>query len=190
MVEGTFEKDGKKKIMPPAKRKKLTAAEIALDTEGDSLHHYPERLALVQIGLPHGAVWLVDPLALTDLAPLGPLFADARRTLVVHAGDNDLVHLKRRYALQGLAESAIATQEPGSPTGPCRIVHPFPGPADLIEAPGQAVAQIKKRIQHLPASEFLSLSPNFWKLRRQNSERSEGLAELFEAPPLQFDFLR
>ena len=89
-----------------------TAAEIALDTEGDSLHHYPERLALVQIGLPHGAVWLVDPLALTDLAPLGPLFADARRTLVVHAGDNDLVHLKRRYALTftSVFDTAIAAR--------------------------------------------------------------------------------
>jgi mono/diheme cytochrome c family protein len=30
MVEGTFEKDGKKKIMPPGKRKKLSPAEIAL----------------------------------------------------------------------------------------------------------------------------------------------------------------
>ncbi|MDB6126013.1 MAG: repeat protein [Pedosphaera sp.] len=30
MIEGKFEKDGKKKIMPPGKRKKLDAAEIAL----------------------------------------------------------------------------------------------------------------------------------------------------------------
>ena len=88
------------------------ATEIALDTEGDSLHHYPERLALVQIGLPHGAVWLVDPLALMDLAPLAPLFADARRTLVVHAGDNDLVHLKRRYDLTfaSVFDTAIAAR--------------------------------------------------------------------------------
>ena len=42
--------------------------EIALDTEGDSLHHYPERLALVQIGLPDGAVWLIED------APKGGLF--------------------------------------------------------------------------------------------------------------------
>jgi ribonuclease D len=76
-----------------------SAVELALDTEGDSLHHYPERLALVQIGVPDGDVWLVDPIALPDLAPLGPVFTDARRTLVLHAGDNDLVHLKRRYGL-------------------------------------------------------------------------------------------
>ena len=70
---------------------------IALDTDGDSLHHYPERLALIQIGEPAGATWFVDPLALADLSPLAPLFARARPLLVLHAGDNDLAHLKRRY---------------------------------------------------------------------------------------------
>jgi ribonuclease D len=93
--------------------KELSAArEIALDTEGDSLHHYPERLALVQIGLPTGAVWLVDPIALTDLAPLAPVFTDPARTLVLHAGDNDLVHLKRRYGLTfaSVFDTAIAAR--------------------------------------------------------------------------------
>jgi ribonuclease D len=79
------------------------APELALDTEGDSLHHYPERLALIQIGVPEGGVWLVDPLALPDLSPLAPLFT-AGPTLLLHAGDNDLVHLKRRY---GLAFAAV-----------------------------------------------------------------------------------
>jgi ribonuclease D len=84
-------------------RELAPASELALDTEGDSLHHYPERLALIQIGVPEGGVWLVDPLALTDLTPLAPLFAGGP-TLVLHAGDNDLVHLKRRY---GLAFSSV-----------------------------------------------------------------------------------
>jgi ribonuclease D len=83
--------------------------ELALDTEGDSLHHYPERLALIQIGVPTGEVWLVDPLALTDLTPLAPLFIAGPR-LVLHAGDNDLVHLKRRYGLtfDSVFDTAIA----------------------------------------------------------------------------------
>ena len=71
--------------------------EIALDTEGDSLHHYPERLALIQIAEPGRVTWFVDPLALTDLSPLAPLFVGARPLLVSHAGENDLAHLKRRY---------------------------------------------------------------------------------------------
>jgi ribonuclease D len=91
-------------------RELSAAPELALDTEGDSLHHYPERLSLIQLGLPDGRVWLVDPLVLTDLTPLAPLFSDPARTLVLHAGDNDLVHLKRRYGLAfaTVFDSAIA----------------------------------------------------------------------------------
>jgi ribonuclease D len=90
-------------------RELALAPELALDTEGDSLHHYPERLALIQIGVPDGGVWLIDPLALTDLTALAPLFADGP-TLVLHAGDNDLVHLKRRWGLAfaSVFDTAIA----------------------------------------------------------------------------------
>src|SRR5947209_18399172 len=70
--------------------------EIALDTEGDSLHHYPERLSLIQLALPSSNVWLVDPLALGDLSPLASVFAAPSVLTVLHAGDNDLVQLKRR----------------------------------------------------------------------------------------------
>ena len=42
---------------------------VALDTEGDSLHHYPARLSLVQLGVESGEAWLVDTLALGDLSP-------------------------------------------------------------------------------------------------------------------------
>lgn len=84
--------------------------EIALDTEGDSLHHYPERLALIQLGVPDGGVWLIDPLALGDLSPLSPLFGDPGRLLLLHAGDNDLGHIKRRYGLgfASVFDTAIA----------------------------------------------------------------------------------
>jgi ribonuclease D len=90
-------------------RELSAVSELALDTEGDSLHHYPERLALIQIGVPTGEVWLVDPLAVTDLTPLAPLFIAGPR-LVLHAGDNDLVHLKRRYGLtfDSVFDTAIA----------------------------------------------------------------------------------
>src|SRR2546430_14206727 len=71
--------------------------EIALDTDGDGFHHYPERLALIQIADRADQAWLVDPLALADLEPLGKLVGGERPQVVLHAGDNDLVHLKRRY---------------------------------------------------------------------------------------------
>jgi len=84
---------------------------VSLDTEGDSLHHYPERLALVQLATPDG-VWLIDPLALPDLSPLAPVFAGQAPTVVVHAGDNDLAHLKRRYAFafRSIFDTSIAAR--------------------------------------------------------------------------------
>jgi len=93
-----------------AVRELSTAPAIALDTEGDSLHHYPERLSLIQIGVPDGGVWLIDPLALPDLDGLAPLFTEPTRLLVLHAGDNDLVHLKRRWSFTfaSVFDTAIA----------------------------------------------------------------------------------
>src|SRR5207248_2294235 len=89
----------------------LAAPEVSLDTEGDSLHHYPERLALMQLATPDG-VWLIDPLALPDLTPLAPVFAGRSPLVVVHAGDNDLSHLKRRYgfAFRSIFDTSIAAR--------------------------------------------------------------------------------
>jgi ribonuclease D len=71
--------------------------QIAVDTEGDSLHHYPARLSLIQIANGGATAWLVDPLAIEDLSALEPVFGDPGILAVLHAGDNDLVHLKRRH---------------------------------------------------------------------------------------------
>jgi hypothetical protein len=50
-------------------RRLATCRAVSLDTEGDSLHHYPARLSLVQLGVESGEAWLVDTLALGDLTP-------------------------------------------------------------------------------------------------------------------------
>src|SRR6266545_4892345 len=73
------------------------AGSVAVDTEADSLHHYPGKLCLVQIADDAGRAHLVDPLALPSLSALGPLFADPRIVKVLHAADNDLAYLKRLY---------------------------------------------------------------------------------------------
>ncbi|MBI4635283.1 MAG: HRDC domain-containing protein [Candidatus Rokubacteria bacterium] len=90
---------------------------MALDTEGDSLHHYPERLSLVQLAVPAGEVWLVDPLALDDLSALAPVFAGPGITTVLHAGDNDLVQLKRRHGFrfESLFDTYVAARFLGEP---------------------------------------------------------------------------
>ena len=66
----------------------IRAAEwIALDTEADSLHAYPEKLCLVQLSLP-GADLLIDPLASLELSQLFDALAD--RELILHGADYDL----------------------------------------------------------------------------------------------------
>lgn len=67
---------------------------IALDTEADSLHAYPEKVCLMQISLP-GADELIDPLSGIDL---GPLFkALGRHELIMHGADYDLRLLRKHH---------------------------------------------------------------------------------------------
>lgn len=40
---------------------------LGLDTEADSLHHYTEKVCLIQLTAFGGASWLVDPLAVREL---------------------------------------------------------------------------------------------------------------------------
>ena len=92
-------------------RRLVAPGEVALDTEGDSLHHYPERLSLIQLAVQSGDVWLVDPLALDDLGPLASVFGSSSIVTVLHAGDNDLVHLKRRgFGFGALFDTSIAAR--------------------------------------------------------------------------------
>jgi ribonuclease D len=65
----------------------------------------------MQLATPAG-VWLIDPLALPDLTPLAPVFAGQTPVVVVHAGDNDLTHLKRRYGFEfrSIFDTSIAAR--------------------------------------------------------------------------------
>ena len=68
---------------------------VAVDTEADSLHAYPEKVCLIQIGTATGD-WLVDPLADFDLDPL--LDALSGRELIMHGADYDLRLLRKHHA--------------------------------------------------------------------------------------------
>jgi ribonuclease D len=93
------------------------AAAVAIDTEADSLHHYPGKLCLVQIASAEGAAHLVDPLALPTLAALGPLCADPATVKILHAADNDLGYLKRLYGftVTSLFDTSLAARFLGVP---------------------------------------------------------------------------
>ncbi len=69
---------------------------IALDIEADSFHHYREKVCLLQFSIP-GRDYIVDPLAVPDLSPLGPILADRDRIKVLHGADYDVVSMKRDY---------------------------------------------------------------------------------------------
>ena len=71
-----------------------SAAWLALDTEADSLHAYPEKVCLIQISTAAGDR-LVDPLADMDINPF--LDALAGRELIFHAADYDLRLLRKHH---------------------------------------------------------------------------------------------
>ena len=67
---------------------------MALDTEADSLHAYPEKLCLIQISI-GDEDRLIDPLAGMNLAPL---WAELKsHVLVMHGADYDLRLLRKNH---------------------------------------------------------------------------------------------
>lgn len=69
---------------------------LAVDTESNSLFAYRERICLIQFST-RAADYLIDPLALKDLTPLGALLADPHIEKVFHACEYDLICLRRSY---------------------------------------------------------------------------------------------
>lgn len=98
---------------------------IALDTEADSLHHYQEKVCLIQISDPYRDI-IVDPLKVRDLSPLGEVLANPEQVKVLHGADYDVVSLKRDFGFEvrNLFDTMLASQFLGLP---------HIGLADLIE---------------------------------------------------------
>ena len=71
-----------------------SAAWLALDTEADSLHAYPEKVCLIQISTAAGDK-LIDPLAKINLNPL--LDALNAHELIMHGADYDLRLLRKHH---------------------------------------------------------------------------------------------
>jgi len=69
---------------------------VAVDTESNSLHAFREQVCLMQFSTIN-ADYLVDPLELKDLSPLGPIFSNPDIEKVFHAAEYDLVCLRRDF---------------------------------------------------------------------------------------------
>jgi len=87
---------------------------VALDTEADSLHAYPEKLCLIQVGVP-GAKFLVDPLGDLHLEPLWE--AMDHHCIIFHAADYDLRLLFRGHHFQParIFDTMLAARIVGEP---------------------------------------------------------------------------
>lgn len=73
--------------------------EIALDLEMDSLHHYREKVCLLQISTRTNS-WLIDPLAVRDLSLLAGPLGDPGSIIVMHGADYDIRSLHRDFGIE------------------------------------------------------------------------------------------
>ena len=69
---------------------------LAVDTESNSLHAYREQVCLIQFSTPDND-YLVDPITLADLSPLGPLFNSPAIEKVFHAAEYDIICMRRDF---------------------------------------------------------------------------------------------
>jgi len=89
---------------------------VGIDTESDSFHHYRERVCLIQISTPDLDA-IIDPLVLSDLSTMRPLFEDPDREWVMNGADYDIVCLKRDFGIHfgRIFDTVIAAQFLGYP---------------------------------------------------------------------------
>jgi ribonuclease D len=90
---------------------------IALDTEAASFHRFRDRVYLVQVSSRQETA-VVDPLAVSNLSPVGEVLADPNVEIVFHDADYDLRLLAQEHGFAGnhLFDTRIAAQllnEPG-----------------------------------------------------------------------------
>lgn len=83
---------------------------LAVDLEADSMHHFKEKVCLVQLATSRVSV-LIDPLVLPDLTALRPLFADPQIKKVFHGADYDVRSLYRDFEIdiQNLFDTQLAS---------------------------------------------------------------------------------
>ena len=79
-------------VMAPFRR-------IAVDMESDSFFVYHDKVCLLQLSTEEED-YVVDPLTVKDLSPLGAMFRDPSIEKVFHAGDYDIACLKRDYGFE------------------------------------------------------------------------------------------
>jgi ribonuclease D len=171
---------------------------IAVDTESNSLFAYYERVCLVQLST-RSQDWIVDPLAIPDMSPLGPLFADARIEKVFHAAEYDLMCLKRDYSFtfRNLFDTMISARIIGRKAiGLANMLEEFFGvQADkrfqradwsVRPIPPEQLHYAQQDTHYLPALRDILL--NLMQERGNLDEARDVFARLAEVPPAAHTF--
>ncbi|MFA6003194.1 MAG: HRDC domain-containing protein [Elusimicrobiota bacterium] len=91
------------------------APRLAIDTESNGFYAYQEKVCLLQISSPTED-FIVDPIAVADLSALGELTANPAIEKIFHAGEYDVLCLKRDYdfTFANLFDTMIAGRLLGS----------------------------------------------------------------------------
>ena len=71
---------------------------FAVDLEADSMHHFKEKVCLLQLATSRISV-LIDPLVMPDLSALRPAFANPKIKKVFHGADYDVRSLYRDFKI-------------------------------------------------------------------------------------------
>ena len=84
---------------------------IAVDTESNSRHRYPERVCLVQVAT-NNKVYLIDTLAVDDMQPIGEVLADERVVKVIQGAEYDIQCVDREWGfrIRNLFDTSLAAR--------------------------------------------------------------------------------
>lgn len=84
---------------------------VAVDTESNSLYAYREQVCLIQFSTP-AHDYLLDPLVLNNLSPLGDIFQSRKIEKIFHAAEYDIICLKRdfRFDFNNIFDTMLASR--------------------------------------------------------------------------------
>jgi ribonuclease D len=97
-----------------AVRTMLDSEAIAVDTESNSRHHYPEQLCLIQIATKNN-VYIIDTISLKEIGPLQKVLADDAIMKIIHGADYDVRSIDRHcgFRIHNLYDTYIAARFAG-----------------------------------------------------------------------------
>jgi ribonuclease D len=87
---------------------------VAVDMESDGFYVYHEKVCLLQLTTEDGD-FIIDPLKVKDLSPLAEMFRDPTINKIFHAGEYDVICLKRDFGfkIKNIFDTMVASRTLG-----------------------------------------------------------------------------